>query len=140
MLQSRTINANEDRRTHVVSATVCELLRLLAGAYPGVLSTVVLDHARSQRCALVQSLAQRLGIALLFLPPYSPNLHLMERFWTFVKKPCLYSKHYADHLSFQQAIITCIAQAPDKHKEELASLLTLRHIQRSAPYRQQDRF
>ena len=88
--------------------------------------TVVLDNARYQRCALVQSLAQRLGIELLFLPTYSPNLNLIERFWKFVKKQCLYSKYYADHHSFQQAIIACIAQAPDQHKEALASLLTLK--------------
>jgi transposase len=112
--------------TYITSETVCELLRLLAGAHPGVLMTIVLDNARYQRCALVQSLAQRLGIELLFLPAYSPNLNLIERFWKFVKKQCLYSKYYADHLSFQQAIIACIAQAPDKHKEELASLLTLK--------------
>ena len=67
----------------------------------------------------MHSLAQTLGIAWLFLPPYAPNLHLIERFWKFVKKQCLYSKYYADHLAFQQAIIACIAQAPDKHKEEL---------------------
>ena len=74
----------------------------------------------------MQSLAQTLGIELLFLPPYSPNLNLIERFWKFVKKQCLYSKYYADHLAFQQAIIACIEQAPNKHKEELASLLTLK--------------
>ena len=112
--------------TYITSETVCALLRLLAGAHPGVLITIVLDNARYQRCTLVQSLAQRLGIELLFLPAYSPNLNLIERFWKFVKKQCLYSKYYADHLSFQQAIITCIEQAPDKHKEELASLLTLK--------------
>jgi len=112
--------------TYITSETVCELLRVLAGAYPGVLITVVLDNARYQRCALVQSLAQRLSIELLFLPAYSPNLNLIERFWKFVKKQCLYSKYYADHRSFQHAIIECIAQAPDKHKEELASLLTLK--------------
>jgi transposase len=112
--------------TYITSVTVCELLRLLASAHPGVPITIVLDNARYQRCALVQSLAQTLGIELLFLPPYSPNLNLIERFWKFVKKQCLYSKYYADHLAFQQAIITCIAQAPDKHKEELASLLTLK--------------
>ena len=108
---------------------------MLAGVHPGVLLTVVLDNARSQRWALVQSLAQRLGIALLFLPAYSPNLHLIERFWTFVKKPCLSSKYSPDHGCFQQAIIACIAQAPDKHKEELESLLTLlsRSRQSSAP-------
>jgi transposase len=112
--------------TYITSVTVCEFLRLLAGAHTGVPITIVLDNARYQRCALVQSLAQTLGIELLFLPPYSPNLNLIERFWKFVKKQCLYSKYYADHLAFQHAIIACIAQAPDKHKEELASLLTLK--------------
>jgi transposase len=112
--------------TDITSETVCELLRLLAGAHPGVPLTIVLDNARYQRCALVQSLAHRLGIELLFLPAYSPNLNLIERFWKFVKKTCLYSKYYADHHAFQHAIIDCIAQAPDKHKEELESLLTLK--------------
>jgi transposase len=112
--------------TYITSATVCELLQLLAGAHPGVPLTVVLDNARYQRCALVQSLAQRLGIELLFLPAYSPNLNLIERLWKFIKKQCLYSKYYEDHLSFQQAIIECIEQAPNKHKEALASLLTLK--------------
>ena len=112
--------------TSITSETVCEVLGLLVEAYPGVLSTVVLDHARDQRCALVQSLAQRLGLALLVFPAYSPNLHLIERFWKFVKKQWLYSKYYADSLSFQHAIIECIEQAPDKHQEELASLLTLK--------------
>ena len=112
--------------TYITSETVCELLRVLAGAHPGVLITIVLDNARYQRCALVQRLAQRLGIALLFLPAYSPNLHLIERFWKLVKKTCLYSKYYADHHTFEHAIIACIEQAPDKHKEELESLLTLK--------------
>jgi len=112
--------------TSITSGTVCEFLRLLAGAHPGVPLTIVLDNARDQRCALVQSLAQRLGMELLFLPPYSPNLNLIERFWKFVKKPCLYSKYSADHLAFQQAMIECIEQAPDKHQEALTSLLTLK--------------
>lgn len=112
--------------TYITSGTVCELLRLLAGAHPGVPITIVLDNARYQRCALVQGLAPQLGIELLFLPAYSPNLNLIERFWKFVKKTCLYSKYYADPRSFQHAIIACIEQAPDKHQEELASLLTLK--------------
>lgn len=112
--------------TDIPSETVCELLRGLAGAHPGVLITVVLDNARYQRCALGQSLAQRLGIELLCLPAYSPNLNLLERFWKFVKKQCLYAKYSPDHGCFQQAILEGIAQAPDKHKAELASLLTLK--------------
>jgi transposase len=112
--------------TYITSETVCALLRLLARAHPGVPLTIVLDNARYQRGALVQGLAQSLSIELLFLPAYSPNLNLIERFWKFVNKTCLYSQYDADHLSFQQAIIECIEQAPHRHKEELASLLTLK--------------
>jgi DDE superfamily endonuclease len=60
------------------------------------------------------------------LPTYSPNLNLIERFWRFVKKQCLYSKYYPDSPSFQQAVLTCIQQASTAHKEELKRLLTLR--------------
>ena len=112
--------------TYITSQTVCELLRLLAGAHPTVPITVVLDNARYQRCKLVQNLAQSLGIELLFLPPYSPNLNLIERFWKFVKKKCLYSKYYADHHAFQQAVIGCIEQAPTQYRDELESLLSLK--------------
>lgn len=112
--------------TYITAETVCELLRLLAGSQPGIPITVILDNARYQRCALVQAVAQGLGIELLYLPAYSPNLNLIERFWRFVKKQCLYSKYYPDSESFQQAIVDCIDQAPTKNKGELASLLTLR--------------
>lgn len=112
--------------TYITAHTVCEMLRLLAGTYIDIPITVVLDNARYQRCKLVQSLAQEINIELLFLPSYSPNLNLIERFWKFVKKQCLYSKYYPDSESFQKAIMNCIEQAPTEHKEELDSLLTLR--------------
>lgn len=112
-------------RTYVTAATVCELWRGLAGAYPGRLLTIILDNARYQRGALVQEMAVNVGIALLFWPPYSPNLNLIERLWKFVKKRCLYGKDAAARVAFQQAIIDGMAQAPTPHKAALASLLTL---------------
>ena len=112
--------------TYITAETVCELWRLVAGAHAGIPISISLDHARYQRCALVQAVAPELGIELLFLPSYSPNLNLIERLWRFVKKQCLYSKYHPDSASFQQAIMTCIQQAPTKHKEALEQLLTLR--------------
>jgi transposase len=112
--------------TYVTAVTVCELLRLLAGAQPDIPLTLVWDNARYQRCPLVQNLARSLGMELRFLPPYSPNLHLIERFWKFVKKQCLYSKYYADYHAFEQALRTCSAQAPTLHRTALVSLLTLK--------------
>jgi transposase len=108
--------------TYVTAATVCELLRLLAGAYPGQPITIILDNARYQRCTLVQEVAASWGIELLFLPPYSPNLNRIERLWKFVKKRCLYGKYDAESAAFQQAMSDGIAQAHTKDKVALESL------------------
>jgi transposase len=110
--------------TYITAETVGELLRRLAGAQQDIPITIIWDNARDQRCALVQAVAQELDIEWLSLPTYSPNLNLIERCWRFVKKQCLYSKYYPDSASFQQAILTCIQQAPTTHKDELERLLT----------------
>jgi transposase len=77
--------------TSMTATEVCALLRQVAALNLGVPLTVVLDNARYQRCAQVVTLAASLHIELCFLPPYSPNLNLIERLWKFVKKQCLYS-------------------------------------------------
>ncbi|WP_082879900.1 transposase [Methylomonas methanica] len=41
-------------------------------------------HADLMKGYLVDS-----KIELIFLPPYAPNLNLIERFWTFFKKTVL---------------------------------------------------
>ena len=112
--------------TYVTAETVCELLRLLAGTSPALPITIVLDNARYQKCTLVQELARSLGIELLYLPAYSPNLNLIERFWKWVKKQCLYGKYYPTSADFQAAIQQCIAQAHSDHLAALESLLTLK--------------
>jgi transposase len=112
--------------TYITSETVCKLLRRLAKTHQDLPITIILDNARYQRCALVQAVAQELGIELCYLPSYSPNLNLIERFWRFIKKQCLYSKYYPDSQSFQQAILTCIQKASTTHQDALKQLLTLR--------------
>jgi transposase len=112
-------------QTYITSVQVCELLTRLAAAHVGLPITVVLDNARYQRCKAVMAHAASLGIELLFLPPYSPNLNLIERLWKFVKKQCLYSQYYDQFDKFKQAISDCLENASVKHKGELNSLLTL---------------
>jgi transposase len=112
--------------TYINAHSVCELLRRLATLPRTVPITLVLDNARYQKCQLVQSLADTLQIELLYLPPYSPNLNLIERLWKFVKKKCLYSTYYAHFNDFKGAISTCLAQTQTLYKNELDTLLTLR--------------
>jgi transposase len=112
--------------TYITATEVCALLRHLAALNFGVPLTVVLDNARSQRCAQVVMLAASLQLELGFLPPYSPNLTLIERLWKFVKKQCLYSTYYADFAAFKTAIVRCLAQTQTTQRTALNSLLTLR--------------
>jgi transposase len=86
---------------------------------------LVLDNAKYQRCALVQELAAVLDIELLFLPPYSPNLNLIERLWKYTKAGCLYNRYYADFAAFSGAITGFLNALPTQHTQNLNSLLTL---------------
>lgn len=89
---------------------------------------IVLDNARYQHCQLVRYVAWQFNIHLLFLPPYSPNLNIIERLWKFVKKKCLYAKYYQNFDEFRNAIIQTLNKANHnlKYQKELNSLLTLK--------------
>jgi transposase len=118
--------------TYITSTQVCELLEKIATKSIDPIidkiipSTVVMDNARYQRCKAVQEKAKFLNIELLFLPPYSPNLNLIERVWKFSKKHCLNSKFYADFMLFKTAISNFFDTMHHTHADELKSLLTLK--------------
>lgn len=111
--------------SYITSIQVCELLKKLAenATLP---ITIVLDNARYQKCALVMELAQNLGIELLWLPSYSPNLNLIERLWKLTKKECLNSKYYNNFALFSGAISTFLTTMCSTHQKQLDSLLTLK--------------
>lgn len=112
--------------SYINANSVCELLSKLRQRYPEQVITLVLDNARYQKCQLIFELAKQLDIELLYLPPYSPNLNLIERLWKFVKKDCLYSRYYPDFDSFTAAIVDCLNKTQTQHKHELDSLLSLK--------------
>jgi transposase len=111
--------------TVVNTETMCALLRkLAAGGLVGPI-TVVLDNARYQRNAVVQALAASLGIELLYLPSYSPNLNLIERLWRFTKKEALYGRYHPTFAHFRAAIEDTLSKVSTKHTDKIASLMTL---------------
>jgi transposase len=111
--------------TVVNTETMCELLHKIAAVGLAGPVTLVLDNARYQHNEAVKALALSLGIELLFLPGYSPNLNLIERLWRFIKREALYGRYHASFADFKAAIEEVIDQMPTKHKGRLASLLTL---------------
>lgn len=110
--------------SYINATSVCALLEKLAEQFGDLPIVLVMDNARYQRCKLVMEKALSLGIELVFLPPYSPNLNLIERLWRFVKKEVLYNKFYQDYKLFCQAITNCLEQTHTTHKETLKTLLT----------------
>ena len=61
---------------YINSETVCEMFNKLARVSKKS-KTIVLDNAKYQRCDMVKAHAEKLGIELLYLPSYSPNLNLI---------------------------------------------------------------
>src|SRR5262249_10585985 len=110
--------------TYLNAESVCALLRAVAAAGVGRPITVVLDNARYQKCAVVPGLGSALGITLLYLPGYSPNLNLIERIWKFVKKACLRAVYHATYDDSTGAIDQGLATLGTTHKAKMDSLLT----------------
>ncbi len=111
--------------TVVNTATMCELLRKIAAQGLSGPITLVLDNARYQRNAVVQDLAKELGITLLFLPSYSPNLNLIERLWKFMKRRSLYGRYHPTFAGFRAAIEETMNGFSTTHADQLKTLMTL---------------
>ena len=84
---------------------------------------IIADNARYYRSRLLQEALEGTKIKLLFLPAYSPNLNLIERYWKFFKKKVLNNRYYATFDEFQQACKSFFRKRK-KYLPELQSLLT----------------
>ncbi len=110
---------------YINAESVCQLLRQVAASGLAGPITLVLDNARYQKCAAVKAVAASLGIELLYLPSYSPNLNLIERLWKFVKKECLGCRVLPAYEAFTGAIDHCLANLNTRHKHQMRTLLNL---------------
>jgi len=108
--------------TYITAPVICQMLRLVASEYPGRKIHIILDNARYQKCEMVTSLAKELEIELVYLPPYSPNLNLIERLWKFAKGK-LRVKYYGDFNSFVDAIDSIINNVDSIFKEQVSQLI-----------------
>ena len=108
--------------SYITATEVCEMLRKISEEYVGKAVYLVLDNARYQKCNVVQELARQLRIELVYIPPYSPNLNLIERLWKFVKGE-LRSKYYDDFDLFQQKINAIIDSTTQENKARVTKLI-----------------
>ena len=85
--------------------------------------TIICDNARYYRSKAVAGYLKNSRINLLFLPPYSPNLNLIERFWKFFKRKVLYNRYYEAFDDYKDACKRFFLEL-DSYAGQLRSLLT----------------
>lgn len=84
---------------------------------------VILDNASYHHSNEVKELEEESSrLRLVFLPPYSPELNLIERVWKFFKKKVLYNQYYENLQAFRQAAIKFFSNIAG-YENELRSIL-----------------
>lgn len=85
---------------------------------------IISDNAKYYRNKELNEWIKGTKITPLFLPPYSPNLNLIERLWKFLRKKVINTGFYRTKGTFRKAINDFFENI-ECYKEELESLLTL---------------
>ena len=116
-VEAETINA----------AAAVSLLQKVDAWYPDAEHIYVFaDNARYYRSREVSAYIAHSRIRLEFLPPYSPNLNIIERLWRFMHKHTTYSRFYPTFQEFREELLMFFQRLPDEFADSLRSLLTLR--------------
>lgn len=77
---------------------------------------------------LKEWLADNTWCKVIYLPPYAPNLNLIERLWKYLRKQVTSYNFYEHFTEFRKAILDFFKNIKE-HKQALESLLTLKfHI------------
>jgi transposase len=66
---------------------------------------IICDNVSYQHAGAVKQVAEELDIHLVYLPGYSPNLNLIERYWGFLKKKILINRYFSSFGEFREAIL-----------------------------------
>lgn len=125
-LDSETLDIliREDKRLN--AENTIKFLKKIEASYP-LSSTIyiVLDNAGYFKGQKIKEFLLSSKIQFLYLPPYAPNLNLIERVWKFFKKKALANRYYQTFPEFRAACLQFFHKRNWKyHKEELESLLS----------------
>lgn len=107
-----------------------DLFSKIAAKHPNAKTIyIIVDNARYYRSRILKQYVKGTKIKLIFLPPYSPNLNLIERYWKFFKKKVLNGRYYETFAEFKLACKSFFRKRK-KYLPELQTLLTENfHIQ-----------
>jgi transposase len=110
-------------RDNINGEQFVNLLRLLRERHPEVKKFILyLDNAKYYDKPVVKEwLARHPGFHLEPVPPYSPNLNLIERLWKFLRAKALCRWHKT--FEAMQEAVAAVLDHLDRYRDELATLM-----------------
>ncbi len=123
------LNANNLEVTTIVADSInaqstMSLFQKLEEQYPHAKRIIAIcDNASYYRSKLVTEYLKNSRIEIKFLPPYSPNLNLIERLWRFMNTKIRNNQYYEKFVEFKTATLSFFENI-STFKEELKSLLS----------------
>lgn len=125
------LNALTLRPTTLLTEDNCDtlmteaFLEQLREEYPdrSIPLVVLLDNAKYNHGAHAR--AKELNIILVFLPPYAPNLNLIERLWKFYKKIVKQNQYHRTFQEFFDATVDFFGHI-ERYATEMQSLLSMK--------------
>ena len=83
---------------------------------------IIMDNAKYNRAYEVQEHAKGLNITIKYLPPYCPNLNLIERVWKYLKKKLknIYIEKYEDFKEW----ISNFCRDFDKYRPDIEKIIS----------------
>jgi transposase len=113
-----------DESERVDALSTRRLYEQLLAAHPGAATLyVVCDNARYYKNRELAQWLAHTRLVQVFLPPYSPNLNLIERLWKLLRQKIINTTFYRTKGQFRQAVRGFFDRLPE-FGPELASLLT----------------
>jgi transposase len=110
----------------ITSAEMILLFEDLQAKHPTASAIrVVLDNARYNHSKEIKAwlACDDCRVELVYLPPYAPNLNLIERFWWLFKKSTIYNRYFPTFADFKAAVEAFFANLDD-YQAAIASLVT----------------
>jgi transposase len=123
---TQDVIVRQDKTINGVSTI--ELLKQITTFYENKFTNVfvISDNGRSNKSKLVKAwIAEQSFIKIIYLPPYSPNLNLIERLWKFMRKKVINTKYYSEFKEFKGAINDFFDKI-DTFKNELKTFIGLK--------------
>ena len=101
------------------------LYEQLLAAHPEGPIHVICDNARYYKNKALTAWLDKKRLIQVFLPPYSPNLNLIERLWKFLRQKIINTAFYRTKGQFKTAVLDFFDRLPEFGKE-LASRMSLK--------------